>query len=292
MELDGSGLTFALGSALAWSGLDATRKAMARVMTPTASVVVLTLGQAPLFLSWWAVAGGGFQGASYLVPGLPCLALNVLANVGFVRAVQVSPLSLTVPLLSLTPVFTALVGLLVLSEVPTWTQAGGIALVTAGALLLHAGRHPGGGLLGALRAFSAERGSVIMAGVALLWSLTVSLDKMALERAALPAHALVQTGGVGVVLAAWLICRRRIGEVRAVRGARAPFLWAVAFATAAIGLQLLAIQSLFVALVESLKRAVGMAMSVVVGRVAFDERVDGFKWAAIALMAAGAYLAR
>jgi multidrug transporter EmrE-like cation transporter len=115
---------------------------------------------------------------------------------------------------------------------------------------------------------------------------------MALERAALPAHALVQTGGVGVVLAAWLICRRRIGEVRAVRGARAPFLWAVAFATAAIGLQLLAIQSLFVALVESLKRAVGMAMSVVVGRVAFDERVDGFKWAAIALMAAGAYLAR
>jgi drug/metabolite transporter (DMT)-like permease len=279
-------LIFAFGTALAWSGLDATRKALTQHLAPAPLVVLLTFGQAPVFAAWASLGPGWALDGGYLVPGLLCLGLNVLANLAFVWAVKLSPLSLTVPFLSFTPVFTTVLAVPLVGERPSALQLAGIALVVVGALLLHGGGDRRG-LLAMGRAMKAERGSMLMVGVALMWSLTAVLDKLALDHAALPAHALVQTGGVGIVLGLWLAARRRASELTRLRRGLRAYVAAVVFGAAAIGLQLQAIQLTFVALVETVKRAVGMTMSVVLGRAVFEEELSGHKIAAVLLMAAG-----
>ena len=278
-------LVLIFANALAWSGLDVMRKVLTKDLSSTALVTLLTLGQAPAFVVWAVIDGGWFRDAGYLLPGLGCLLINLLANVAFVRALALSPLSLTIPFLSFTPVFASLLAIPMVGELPTAVQALGIAAVVAGALLLHAGS--GAGVLGLFRAFARERGSVLMVIVAAMWSCTAVLDKVALSHASLAAHALVQTAGIGIVLLLYLLARGRGAELGGVRGASAAMLGAVAFATAALALQLAAIQATLVAIVETVKRAVGMVMSVVLGRLVFAEPVTGAKVVAIVVMAAG-----
>ncbi|MFW6052114.1 MAG: EamA family transporter [Myxococcota bacterium] len=280
-----AGLVAAVLSSLCWSGLDATRKVMARRLSSVAVVVWLSVGQAPLFAGWAAVDGGWFAGPGYLAPGIGSLALQVVANLLFVRAVHVSPLSLSVPFLSLTPVFTTLVAIPMLGEHATAVQWLGIAAVVAGALLLNATR--GQSLLGALL---RERGSVLMILVAAIWSVTAALDKLALRHASVPAHAMVQTAGVAVLLLAWLAATGRLASLRSMWPADRPQAAAILFAAGALGLQLLAFRVLMVGLVETLKRAVGVVASVAIGRAAFAEPLTGPKLAAVVLMTVGSAL--
>ena len=171
-----------------------------------------------------------------------------------------------------------------LGETPSPLAAAGIALVVFGALARYVGRE--GGLLAALR---QEPGSLMTVGVAAAWSVSTSLDRLALEHASAPVHAALQVSGVGVVLLVWLTAR---GVPRRLPRAAWPALAAsVGFATLALALQLWAITLLLVGLVETLKRAVGMTAAVGLGRVLFREPVDGRAFAAVVIMTVGAVLA-
>lgn len=286
-----TGLLYALGSALCWAGLDVARKGLAERTEAAVPVVIgLTFAQAPVFGVWAFLQGDAFADPlAYALPGGAALLLNVLANVAFVRAVQISPLSVTVPLLSLTPVFTGLLAIPLLDEWPAARQWAGIAVVVVGAFALHASRETRG-LVDLLKALVREKGSALMAAVALFWSLTGPLDKRALEHASLPGHALVQTAGVGLVLLLYLATRRQLPQLRKLGGSLPHLGGAAVLAIGALALQLQAFQLMLVALVETLKRAVGMTASVAFGRAFFGEAVTAPKLVAIALMAAGTAL--
>ena len=75
----------------------------------------------------------GIQGEARLEPGywrygLPDILLNVAANLLFLHAVRVSPLSLTIPFLSFTPVFSALSASVLLGEWPSGSALLGIVM--------------------------------------------------------------------------------------------------------------------------------------------------------------------
>ena len=102
--------------------------------------------------------------------------LEITAGLCYLRALQISPLSLTVPLLAWTPVFTALLSFVVLGEVPQKAGFLGIFLVGAGSYVLTwEGK---GSPLGPIRALRRERGSLLMLTVALIYSLTSALGKL------------------------------------------------------------------------------------------------------------------
>ncbi len=262
-------------------------------MPPLPLVFVLAVGQAPLLGVWWAVEGGGFgpgPASDYIVPAAGSVALNVVANAAFIVAFQRSPLSVTVPLLSLTPAFTALFAVPLLGEVPDAVTATGIALVVAGALLLN--RRPGESLwpsaLG--RAFLREPGARLMVVVALCWSVTPALDKQALAAAPIPAHGVVLGLGTAAGVLALLAVRRQVGEVR--RAGAAPGLLAVALLTsaAALGLQLVAIHLVWVSVVETVKRGLGSAAALGLGWLLFGEEITAGRVAAVAVMTVGVAL--
>ncbi len=278
------GLALTLSASVCWAALDALRKGLTAGLTPTALAAVLALGQLPFFLGWWWWSGAPGPQAGYWRPGSLDLVLNLGSNVLFAWALLRSPLSLTIPMLSLTPVFAALGGSLVLAEQPAPSQGLGIALVVGGAVALQGGP---GQLLGALR---REPGVVAMGAVALAWAGVAVADKACLAHAAVPVHASVQLAGVALGLGAVLALRGRLRELAGVRQLPGLTVAALVAAACATGLQLLAFQRVLVSLVEATKRAIGLAAALLNGRAFFDEEVTPGQWAAVGVMTIGVTL--
>lgn len=281
------GLAAVAACALSFSGLDLMRKVLTRHLRPLPLLVYMTFGTVPLFGVWWAIEGGGLPAPGYFAPAVASVLLNTVANLLMLRAVRVSPLSLTIPLLSLTPVFSSLVAVPVLGERLGGRQIVGIALVVFGALFLHLRSGESSHPREVLRGFLREPGSLMMVGVALLWSFAMPLDKVALRYGPVPFHGLFLNFGVGLGCMGLLVARRRLGELTAVRGLVHLLGGTIGLSAAALGFQLVAIGFLPVGIVETLKRGIGNLMAVMLGRMAFGEAVTVGKLMAAGLMAAG-----
>ena len=112
---------------------------------------------------------------------LPALAggvgLNLAAVVLYMRAIKVSHLSLTLPMLTFTPLFMLATSPLILGEFPNIWGGLGMILIISGAYAMHLGRG-GAGILAPFRALWSEPGPRIMLLVAFLWSFSANLDKI------------------------------------------------------------------------------------------------------------------
>ena len=284
-----------LVASLGWATFDAARKHLSDRIPPVALVVLLMLGQVPVFAIWlgFSVATHGAPAvhSDYLAPALLSIAINVVANLLFLRAVNLSPLSLTIPMLSFSPAFSALLAWLPpLHETLTRYQAAGAALVILGALTLNAAGVATDGPGGFIRRLRSERGVPIMLVVALLFSLSSAVDKVAQAASSPPLHALVQCLGVGLVLLVVLLRRGQLSQLRAVLDNQPAFAGAIAAGATALGFQMSAFVMSPVSTVETVKRAIGMTAAQVVGRIAFGEPLTARKWVAVGLMSLGCLL--
>jgi drug/metabolite transporter (DMT)-like permease len=278
-----------VGASLGWSALDWVRKEMASRTGPIPFLIVLTAGQAVILLPFILSGGGAIQVAGgYWLPGLASLTLNILANWLFMRAVAVSPLSLTVPYLALTPVFTTLLAIPLLREVPTALQGAGVVLTVAGALMLNPDCAKG--VKAMATGFWRERGSAYMAMVALLWSLASPLDKLAMMHASPTFHGLVLSAGLPLAFLAILVAQGKLATIKEPFVRPGVMAVGVVAGAGALLLQLSAMQLIYVGLVESIKRVIGIAMAAVVGRLFFQEPITRQKAIALALMALGVVL--
>lgn len=276
-------LVVACGAALAWSLFDLVRRFLSRRLSAWSLVVWITLPALPIAAAWGVVADDWRLEPGYLVPGVASTVINVVANYLYFRSFQLSPLSVTLPMLSLTPVFSTLFGAVVLGEPLVPRALAGIACVVFGAFRLSTG---GGRALAA----RVEPGSLLMALVALCWSATLLLDKLALGHASAPVHTLVVHAGVAAAGCAILAARGRLGELAVTRASGLLLAAAPLVGVGAFGAQLYAIQALPIGLVETLKRGLGGALAVVWGRACFAEPVTWPKLVAVGLMVGGVAL--
>jgi drug/metabolite transporter (DMT)-like permease len=280
------GFTLGVAAALCWAALDVVRKALADKASPTALAVVLLIGQLPFLGIWAAVDETWVVREVYWVPALGSMMMNALANVLFMRSLQLSAMSRTVPFLSLSPVFGALVAIPLLGEIPDSLHMSGFGLVVLGAFVLNSDLSKSW-----WRSIFKEKGAPYMIAVAFLWSASVALDKVALPHASPASHAFLLTTGSSLMLLLWVSFRGELGELRAVWAAPKPLLVGlVGFAMAAVALQMLSLQWLWVAVVETLKRGLGVLGSIVFGRLFFAEPITQRKLLAGGLMVAGTVL--
>lgn len=108
------------------------------------------------------------------------LPLEIAGLILYVKAIRVSPLSLTVPFMALSPVFIIVIAFLFLGEWPTQGGLAGIALIAAGAYLLNVSASKQGVFVPIKAAFK-EPGSLMMMVVALIYSVTSTLGKVAVQ---------------------------------------------------------------------------------------------------------------
>jgi len=290
-------LLLVLAASVSSSGFDLFRKVLVKHLAPVPMVFLLATASVPLFGAAVVFGNPAPVEPAYWLPALGSVVLNVVANLTFLEAVRISPLSVTVPLLSLTPVFTALLGFALLGELPAPLALVGIALVVVGAFWLNVGMTAGsgeaapGGQRSLARAFFSQPGAWLMAGTALLLSLTIPLDKLAVRRASPPFHGLVLTAGIALGALAVLAVQKRWSELAGLSRGWKPFVLALISSTLALGFQLVALQvGVLVSLIETLKRGIGNLLAVILGRAVFGETVTPGKLAAALLMAAGVAL--
>ena len=117
--------------------------------------------------------------AVFLRAFLFSLPINAFGFSLHIRAIQVSPLSLTLPYLSFTPVFMILTGFVVLDEIPNFSGILGIILICAGGYILNIDPAKKS-LLAPLKAVFRETGSWMMLIVAFAYSLGAVFGKQAI----------------------------------------------------------------------------------------------------------------
>jgi drug/metabolite transporter (DMT)-like permease len=281
MSLPLSALLLVVACSLGWAGFDLLRKLLVGKIQPVALVFLLTVGSAPLFAAWMAVQGVVPPRPGYLLPALGSVLLNIVANLLYLEGMRIAPLSVTVPLLSLTPAFASLLAVPLLGERPSPLHALGILLVVAGAIALHWRRKVDDGHHGTVK------GALMIAFTALLWSLTIPLDKLSVQRSSAPFHGVVVTAGVALGVLLVLVFQRRLGDLAQVRRAPGVYVLALVVSSLALGLQFLALPRVFVGTVETLKRGIGNFMALLSGWIFFREPVTPRKLVAVGVMAVG-----
>jgi drug/metabolite transporter (DMT)-like permease len=105
--------------------------------------------------------------------------LDIISLVLYVEALRRSDLSLTLPMLALTPLFLLGSGLLLNNEWPSTLSLAGVLLIVAGTYFLNFKR----GMLHALEPLQAiykNTGALMMLAVAIIWGVTGSLHKLAI----------------------------------------------------------------------------------------------------------------
>jgi drug/metabolite transporter (DMT)-like permease len=108
------------------------------------------------------------------------LPLEILSIVLYIKALRLSPLSLTLPFLALTPVFLIFISYVILGEKVSLWGGLGILLIASGSYTLNISKIKEG-IFEPLKVITKEKGSLLMIGVALIYSITSSLGKMAIE---------------------------------------------------------------------------------------------------------------
>jgi drug/metabolite transporter (DMT)-like permease len=225
---------------------------------------------------------GPFWGAM-----LALIPLEVVALLLYLRAIKVSPLSLTIPFLSLTPVFLVVSGRILLGERIGPVGGAGIGLIVAGGYLLqiHAVR---GGWLGPVRAILAEEGSRLMILVAAIYSLTSALGKVAILHSSPAAFAILYLPVLAAAAApvVLLTAGPSLPQLRIHWG----LLFAIGFAEAAMTIfHCLAISQVQAAYMIAVKRT-SLIFSVGYGYILFNETRIRQRLAGSLLMLAGVAL--
>lgn len=112
---------------------------------------------------------------------LLCLPVNAAGFYLHMRAVNLSPLSVTMPYLAFTPAFVLLTGNVILGELPNIWGGCGVALIVCGSYVLNIPPAMGRDLAAPLRAFSNEVGARSMLVASILYSFSTVLGKRCIE---------------------------------------------------------------------------------------------------------------
>lgn len=276
-----------LATAIFSALFDLAQKLLGRFLAPLPMVALLGLASLPLFLVPLVVLGLPSIQDRYWLPATIAAFFHFLSHLAFIQSVRLADFSLTVPLLSLTPVFTTLLAWLMLGERPNGQMSVGIVLVVLGVALL---QQPPSFTWQAFAASWKARGPWLMIATAALWSLTLPLDKLAVANSSALFHGSFLTGAITFCALALMAARREPLPLAALRSARGTFWGAFLVCAATLGFQLFALSLTLASVVEAIKRGLGNLLAMFFGYLFFRETTSSGKWLASLMMALGVAL--
>lgn len=225
------------------------------------------------------IGPGFFPALSWVLP------LTMVAIILHFRAIHMSPLSLTLPFLSFTPVFVLVTGDLILGETLNAMGTLGILLVVTGGYVLNLDSARNGPL-GPIKAILKEPGSAIMLFVAALYALCSVGGKVLIINSSPMFGAMTLFGLYGPLLTAVLV---GTGKASLKTILRKPLLGA------GVGLCIfieivchnIAISLIPAAYMITIKRLAGI-FSVIYGWLLFNEKGIRYRLIGTAVMTIGA----
>ncbi len=195
--------------------------------------------------------------------------INAVTALLYIKAIKVSDLSLTVPLVALTPLFMLLTSPLIVGEYPSFFDYIGILLIVTGSYLLNI-KKKSQGYLAPFKALLKEPGPKLMLIVAFLWSITSNFDKIGVKNSS-PIFWLFSIFGTMSVLLLPILLHKTPNPSRKILK-QLPMLAAMGFFNA-IGVlcQMQALTLTLVVQVIAIKRT-SVLMGVLFGHFIFKEK--------------------
>ena len=164
----------------------ATSDALVKKLFPHRDAVAVAwlrlLPGVPLLWALVALQRPPAPGADFYWATALAVPLDTVALVLYIRAIQASPLSMTLPLLAVTPALLLVIPAALLGERLSVAGVAGVLLISLGCYALNIGEARRG-FLEPLRALARERGARLMLAVAVIYSLTSTLGKIGVTAA-------------------------------------------------------------------------------------------------------------
>ncbi len=232
--------------------------------------VVLFFGIPSLGSSFWF---------ALLVAGF----LNMAAQVLYFRALKSSDISVSVPVLSFTPVFLIVTSPLIVGESPAIVGVAGIFMIVIGAYVLQLSE-ANKGLLEPFKALIHKPGPRMMLGVAFIWSITSNMDKIGIQN----SSPFFWAFSISLFIAVGLSFFVFTGKNSAMRHWKGLFPLGL-FNAFSLAFQMLAVSIALVPYVIALKRT-SIISSVISGHFVFRERNFAERLVGALIMVAGVVL--
>lgn len=215
--------------------------------------------------------------------------LDTVALVLYIRAIQASPLSLTLPLLAVTPALLLIIPAALLGERLSPAGAAGVGLISAGCYALNIGEARRG-LLEPLRALARERGARLMLAVAVIYGFTSTLGKIGVTAASPLLFGAAYFTAMCALVTPFALWRGRsaLAAIRGELGVSRALLPGLVYG-GMIVFHMLALSLAPVAYMIAVKR-ISLLIGVLYGRFLFGEERFRERLAGAALMLAGVLL--
>jgi len=214
------------------------------------------------------------------------LPLEIIAMVLYIKALRISPLSLTLPFLALTPVLLILISYLIIGEKVSFQGSMGIIFLAAGSYTLNI-HEMQRGIFEPFKAIVKEKGSFLMVGVALIYSVTSSLGKMAIVHSSPLFFGVTYFIAVTVIFAPIALWMGKTELKSFIAGGQVKGLFFPGiFYSVMIASHMIAISLTKVAYMISLKRT-SLLIGVMYGYFFFKEKNIGERLSGVVLMLIG-----
>ena len=276
-------------SAFFWAGFDITRKLSLKKISSTTLLFLFSLGQLLIFLMWIYFESFSINIKPYLLPAIVLIFIGVSSALLFLKAINQSELSMTIPLLSLSPMFSSVFSFLFLNEVLLKTQYLGIFAIVLGTLILYSKELTAKDFLNSWKVITKNKSARIMICVSVMWSITPVLDKICLKYSSINIHGFIQSVGI-IFFLLFLLIKNTKNEILKIRNHWKIILFTVLIGVIATILQFFAILNNFVPIMESIKRSVGQLSSIVFGNFFFKEKITESKIIGVLTLSTGIYL--
>jgi len=197
--------------------------------------------------------------------------LMIFTNILLIKDEKIAPISTTLPLLSLTPVFLIGTSYLMLGELPNSFGIAGIVLVVAGAILLK-GEDIRKGLVYRLKNIFSHKSSRYILLIALIWSVSANLAKMGMEASSAEFFLFVIVFIEAAFMSAWMGWKHRHHFKKMISG-HLPILLTAAFITGISDvIFLFGLETVLVPYAIAIKRGGLIIGSLVLGSFYFKEK--------------------
>ena len=274
-------------SAFFWAAFDLTRKLSLQKINSVNLLLIFTLAQTLIFGSWVFYEDPFLNLKSYIFPGLILILISLFSALLFLKAIKQSDLSLTIPLLSLSPLFSSFFSFFFLNEKLSYFQYIGVFLIIFGTLVLYSKKITLGEILKSFKVLVINNSAKLMIVVSLIWSLTPVLDKLCLEHSSINIHGLIQSFGL-VILLIFLLKKEKYEFLSLKRNWRLILITILTGIIATV-LQFYAILFNYVPIMETIKRSIGQLSSVLFGKLFFKEEITKPKILGVLILSVGVY---
>ena len=274
-------------SAFFWAAFDLTRKLTLEKISSINLLLIFTVTQLIIFFIWLFLEDFSINLTPYLLPGITLIIIGLFSALLFLKAIKQSDLSLTIPLLSLSPMFSSLFSFFFLNEQLSNIQYLGIFLIILGTLVLYSKKLTIYEIFKSFKIILKNSSAKLMVLVSIIWSLTPVLDKICLKNSSINIHGFIQSLGM-ITLLIFLFKKDKVQTENTKKNWRIILLTVFIGSTATI-LQFYAILTNYVPIMESIKRSIGQLSSVFLGKIFFNEEVNKPKVVGVIVLSIGVY---